>query len=194
MYSAVILLFVLFGFIVYSFYCLYRNKKWNEKPIDNFPFFYRGNEYWYSRAVATSPFVFCKNIDDKWCVLANKRGKGTPDYQGYWNVPCGYLQFHITGEQNASKEVFEETGVNVEAEKFKLFGVETDPNANRQNVSLRYYALLDGVTTDYLTNSDASEKNEVDDIKWIPLDEIDNYQWAFGHDIRIKELSEKVLN
>jgi 8-oxo-dGTP pyrophosphatase MutT (NUDIX family) len=25
------------------------------------------------------------------------------------------------------------------------------------------------------------EENEVDEIKWIPLDEINNYEWAFSH-------------
>lgn len=189
-----ILILIILGFIFWGCYKSYVNYKWNLKPIDNFPFFYRGNEYWYSRSIATSPFVFCKDNNNKWCVLANKRGDGTPDFQGYWNVPCGYLQFHVSGEENCVKEIHEECGVDVSVEKFKLFGVETSPKANRQNVSIRYYAILDGVVDDYKTNSDNSEENEVDDIKWIPLDEVDTYQWAFGHDIRIKEISENVLN
>ena len=194
MTNTIILLVIISAFIIYSVYCLYRNKKWDETPIDNFPFYYCGKEYWYSRAVATVPFVFCKNKENKWCILANKRGKGTPDFQGYWNAPCGYLQFHVTGEENCAKEVFEETSVEVPIEKFKLFGVETNPSNNRQNVSLRYYALLDGVIDDYQTNSDNSEEDEVDEIKWIPLDEVENYKWAFSHDNRIKELESSILN
>lgn len=191
--NTVILILISLGFIFFGCYKIYSDYKFNLKPIDNFPFYYCGKEYWYSRAVATVPFVFCKNKEDKWCVLANKRGEGTPDFQGYWNAPCGYLQFHVTGEENCSKETFEETNVKVAPEKFKLFGVETNPSNNRQNVSLRYYALLDGTIDDYQTNSNNSEKNEVADIKWIPLDEVDNYEWAFGHNNMIKELNSSIF-
>jgi len=192
--SEIILIFIVFGFIFGGCCKIYRDYKWNLKPIDNFPFIHHGKEYWYNRGIATSPFVFCKNEEDKWCVLANKRGEGTPDFKGFWNVPCGYLQFHVSGEENCQKEVFEECGVNISADKFEVVGVETSPKANRQNVSIRYCAILDGTINDYKTNSDNSEENEVDDIKWIPLDEVENYKWAFKHNIRIKEISEKVLN
>lgn len=192
--SELILVLVCFIMIFWGCYKTYSDYKWNMKPIHNFPFFHRGKEYWYSRSVATSPFVFCKNSEDKWCVLANKRGIGTPDFQGYWNVPCGYLEFDVSGEENSSKEVYEECGVRVNPQLFKLVGVETSPKANRQNVTLRYYALMEGLITDYPFGSENSEENEVSDIKWIPLDEVDNYQWAFGHNTRIKEIEESILN
>ena len=192
--SEVIIITIVFSVILLGCYKIYSDYKWNLKPIDNFPFIHHGNEYWYSRSVATSPFVFAKNSVNEWCVLANKRGDGTPDYNGYWNIPCGYLQFNVSGEENCNKEVFEETGVNVPIDKFKLLGVETSPNANKQNVSIRYYAIMDGIVDDYPTNSNNSEKNEVADIKWIPLNEIDNYEWAFGHNTIIKEIQNTILN
>ena len=40
----------------------YLNYQWNKKPLHNFPFLYRGKEYWYSRSVAVTHFVFCKNL------------------------------------------------------------------------------------------------------------------------------------
>lgn len=191
--SELILVLICFTAIFCGCYKTYCDYKWNLKPLHNFPFFYRGKEYWYSRSVATSPFVFCKNSEGKWCVLANKRGVGTPDYQGYWNVPCGYLEHNVSGEENCSKEVYEECGVDVSSDMFKFIGVETLPSANRQNVTLRYYALMDGLVSDYSFDSENSEENEVSDIKWIPIDEVDNYQWAFNHNVRIKEIYEKVL-
>lgn len=186
--SEVILFLIVIFAIVCGCYKTYSDFKWNLKPIDNFRFYYRGNEFWYSRAVATSPFVFCKNKEDKWCVLANKRGEGTLDYQGYWNVPCGYLAFGVDGEENCVKEIFEECGVSIEKEKLKLFSVNTNPSENKQNVSLRYIAMLDGTIDNFSLTNENSEKNEVSDIKWIPLDEIDNYQWAFNHLNIIKEI------
>ena len=41
------------------------------------------------------------------------------------------------------------------------------------------------------TNSDHSEKDEVEDIKWIPISEIANYEWAFNHKDRIAKMYER---
>ena len=38
-------------------------------------------------------------------VLANLRGPGTPDYQGYWNMPCGFLERNESGEQGVAREI-----------------------------------------------------------------------------------------
>ena len=187
-----IILSIIFISLAISYYIYIRNSRKNTK-LKNFPFWYRGKKYWYSRSCATVLFIFCKNAQNEWCVLANKRGKGTPDFQGYWNVPCGYMEHDVSGEENATKEAYEECGIFIAEEQVKLFNVETSPKANKQNISLRYYAILKECTTDFNLNSEHSEKNEVSDIKWIPLNEIDNYQWAFNHDIRTKEISSIVL-
>lgn len=192
--SDIVLIILLLVFIGYSVYTTITDYKWNLKPINNFPFMYRGKEYWYSRSVATTPFVFCKNENNEYCVLANKRGIGTPDFQGLWNVPCGYLEFNVNGEENCQKEVFEETNVKVPIEKFKFLGVNTNPTENKQNVSIRYYAILDGNINDYKLNDENSEKNEVEDIKWIPLNEVKNYEWAFNHNLIINEIQRTILN
>ena len=192
--SDIVLIILLLFFIGYGVYTTITDYKWNLKPINNFPFMYRGKEYWYSRSVATTPFVFCKNEKNEFCVLANRRGIGTPDFQGLWNVPCGYLEFNVNGEENCQKEVFEETNVKVPIEKFKYLGVNTNPTENKQNVSIRYYAILDGNINDYKLNDENSEKNEVEDIKWIPLDEVKNYEWAFNHNLIIDEIQRTILN
>ena len=44
----------------------------------------KGKTFWVSRSCAVAVFVFA-NIKGIWYVLANQRGKGCPDYQGYWN-------------------------------------------------------------------------------------------------------------
>lgn len=41
--------------------------------------------------------------------LANKRGTETPDFQGYWNCPCGYIDFDETEEDAVCREIMEET-------------------------------------------------------------------------------------
>ena len=179
-----------FGVIMLLLYVLikiYSDKQWHKKPINNFPFIYKGKEFWYSRSVACVLFSFSKNENGEWCVLANKRGSGTPDYQGLWNVVCGYLDFHENGEECAQRELYEETGLFINLDKIKFWTVNTDPKENRQNVSLRYYAILDKQSTHFSTSN--AESGEVEDISWIPLSEVDNYDWAFGHGELIKEFN-----
>lgn len=165
---------------------------------------------WFSRSVATALFTFARNKSGKWCVLANKRGQGCPDFVGYWCAPCGYLEFDITTRENAVKEMLEETGVHIKPETLVLHKVDDSPMANRQNVTFIYYniigkkmpkfipSFIQGVidkssykTEDFKLSKNLSEENEVDAIEWIPLDEIDNFSWAFGHKSLITDIAKK---
>lgn len=183
-----LLFIILVGVVAYLCYTEFRNKKFAKQPLRNFPFIYRGREFWYSRACAVTSFVFCQNKEGKWCVLANKRGSGTPDFQGYWNCPCGYLDFNEDGEGAAIRETFEECGIKIDRSEIHFVGVNSLPTQNKQNVSLRYVTMINGIAENFDLNDKASEKNEVKEIKWIPLDEIENYKWAFGHDELVDEM------
>ena len=152
-----------------------------------------GKTIWSGRYCAIAAFIFCR-IDGIWCVLANKRGIGTPDFQGLWNCPCGFLEADESAEQGCSRETYEETGVKVNSSKFKFVGVETDPaTCNNGNVTLRYCSVLEQGREDISVSKSAvlnsgGEKDEVDTISWIPLNKIDAYQWAFNHRQRIAEI------
>lgn len=147
-----------------------------------------GETLWSGRYCAVAAFVFCK-IHGVWYVLANQRGEGTPDFQGYWNCPCGYLDME-KAENACSRETFEETGVKIDPSKWTLFGVETDPEYC--NVTLRYITVLEYGKDNISTSMEAvlngeGEKNEVATIQWIPIKDIENYEWAFNHKRRIIE-------
>lgn len=147
--------------------------------MKNFSITKNGKEYWIARNVAVSCFVFT-SIDGVWHVLANKRGDGTPDYQGYWNAPCGYLDFDETTSEAAIREVYEETGVKLN--KVTFFGFNDSPRDNHQNVTFRYYSIIsDPQLVNISINNRGGEINEVKDIKWIPITRISNYGWAFNH-------------
>ena len=185
-----IVVFVVVFVIIILCYKIYSDKQWHKKPLQNFPFIHRGKVFWYSRSVATTIGVFCHDENGNLCVLANKRGKGTPDFQGYWNLVCGYLDHNETTSEAVSREVLEETGLYIPSEKFEFFNYEDSPKANRQNVTFRFTTFLDGTCDDYIFSKDGSEENEVDEIKWINVNEIDNYNWAFNHCSLIKNVIE----
>lgn len=148
---------------------------------------------WYSRSVAVVNFVFVKDdVTHKLYLLASQRGKGTPDpeFVGAWNTCCGYLDFGETCEDAAKREVLEETGVEIDTH-LNFINYNSDPASDkRENVTFRFYTLLphskefyeDQFTHIY------NEKDEVGYIKFIDVEKIDCYKWAFGHDKLAKEI------
>ena len=159
--------------------------------MKNFSTIIDGKEYWIARNVAVSCFVFTL-INKEWHILANKRGDKTPDYQGLWNCPCGYLDFDETTEQAAKREVFEETGVELSYVKF--WGFDDNPKSNLQNITFRYYSFVYNSDLKLDTNAEkrGGESGEVSEIQWIPIKNINNYKWAFDHDKLINNLVYKL--
>ena len=101
-----------------------------------------GETVWVHRSIAVAGFIFCR-INNEWCVLANQRGEGAPDFQGYWNCPCGYLDFDETLAEACSREIYEETGVKIEPSALYMCSVNDNPkDSNRQNVTMRFMAVV----------------------------------------------------
>lgn len=147
-----------------------------------------GKMYWVHRNIAVASFVL-KLENEKFSILANKRGKGTPDNQGKWNCPCGYLDFDETLAQAAAREIYEECGLKIDAYLLSRFEINDAPDAHMQNVTIRHFAVLNPTFDDVTIGKGiGGEENEVDEVLWIPVEEIDNYEWAYNHDKIIKSL------
>lgn len=138
------------------------------------------------RFCAVSGFVYAI-VDGKYSILANLRGPGTPDYQDCWNAPCGFLERYENSKEGIAREILEECGFQIDTNDLKIVYVETEPElCNKGNVSIRHIAFLGKITPHYVERK-GGEENEVDFVKWIPIDEIDNYAWAFNHRNVIKK-------
>ncbi len=144
-----------------------------------------GKEYWISRSMAVSAFIFYEENGETY-VLANKRGENAPDFKGKWNCPCGYLDFNETLKEAVIREVFEETGYRLSAEQLSMDAIADDPAENRQNVTARFTAHLDCKPVQ--EEPQGGEEDEVEEVAWINIKEIENYEWAFNHDKIIKSL------
>lgn len=151
---------------------------------------------WFSRSMASAIFVFCKNSNGDWCVLASERGEEAADFRGFWNCPCGYLDFDETTINCARRECFEETGVELDSSKIELVGFEDDPvTANRQNVTFRFVCVIDDkITSDFSFSKKYNEGKEVGQIKWIPIERVPELSWAFNHEKRIDEIFNKYVD
>jgi 8-oxo-dGTP pyrophosphatase MutT (NUDIX family) len=147
---------------------------------------------WYSRSMAVAVFIYCKDKNGRWNVLASERGKGTPDFQGYWNCVCGYVEMNTTIPENCVKEVHEELGIDISEKELSFIGFEDSPSANHQNVTFRYSVIYEDKTCDDFSFTHKwNEKDEVGKIMFIPLGEINKYKWAFGHEKRIIDIAKQ---
>lgn len=190
---------------------LFKNRE-NEKV--NLP---DGREVWLSRSCAVVGAVFMdvykegggQNEVARY-VLIEKRGPACPDNVGKWVMPCGYLDYDETLGEAAVREVFEETGLNLmDLPRFKdssfatsqpVF-VSSQPSEGRQNVT-HIFAMSFRVhhTGSFFSIPDAPAltpgmhgvPGEVDDARWVPMEEIKNYDMAFGHAERIKQLTNRI--
>ena len=132
------------------------------------------------RFCAVSGFVYAI-VDGKYSILANLRGPGTPDYQGCWNAVCGFLERYENSKEGIAREMLEECGFQIDTDDLKVVYVETEPEeCNNGNVTIRHRAFLGKIIPHYV-KKEGGEENEVESVKWIPVDEIDNYKWAFNH-------------
>lgn len=150
-----------------------------------------GETEWISRAIAVLGVVIGIDKNGVKHILAEQRGTGTPDpeYIGCWCLPCGYLDYNENVHQAVAREVLEETGVNIHPDNFVLFYINDNPFSDkRQNVTFRFKTELEGYIDDWELTDKFSESNEVSNIKWIDLREVNSYKWAFNHDKIISEL------
>ena len=87
------------------------------------------------------------------------------------------------------REVYEESGLNLE--NYKTTGVEspyelvTEPDVNwKQDIAIHFLVNIESETepvTDFSIVSD----EETLDIKWISVEELSEFKFAFNHDKRI---------
>lgn len=166
---------------------------------------------WDSRSVAVDTVVVAMDSNVKEPhVLITQRGPGAADNHYLWCVSCGYLDRDETTSEGAIRELWEETCINVRSilqmnkdennyivKDFinKEWGVNSLPTNNRQNVSIRYgiYFVMEDFMNRIKLSDENSEPNEIADIKWIPVSDIDKYDYAFNHDRLIKEFVNKYV-
>lgn len=161
---------------------------------------HQGDQIWLSRSVAVVGIVLVE-FEGKTYVLIGKRGEGAADFKGYWNLPCGYLDWDESAIDACRREIFEETGIFIDDEtdtwryEDQPAWVKSNPKNNRQNVSLyfifkrkienpnKFLELVESFSTEN------SEKDEVANLAFVETSRIDNYEFCFGHDEMIKKFT-----
>ena len=161
-----------------------------------------GRMTYLSRHVAVCISITALDKEGNKYALVSRRGIKTPNYQGYINITCGYLDYNETIEEAAKRETWEETGVNLDAipKENIIYGIENQPwrigsiPKGSQNITIHHGVILKFKSKkDFpkLTNKYA-EKEEVGELYWMPHDEVlsiketgdnpyDELTFAFNH-------------
>ena len=169
-------------------------KKFNNRENKNYKVD-GGKILWESRSVAVAGTILIKKSDEIF-VLAGKRGKAAADNQGKWNLICGYLDWDESADEALEREVWEESGLDMDILKDSLlmddlknpWRVHSCPKtSNRQNVTLHYGCLSKVEDFPKLSIENNEVDGETEEVIWMNIDDIYNYEWAFDHDKIIKK-------
>jgi len=167
---------------------------------NNAPYKVGGGKIIYdNRSPAVEGVILIKNINGFVYILGSKRGPNAADYQGYWNLIAGYLDWNETGSEAIIRETWEEAGLNlhkllsnnqiIRNDLYYPWNIASDPKMHLQNVSLRYGIYVESKSLPELPELNTKNNEvsgEVSDLLWMPIQEINNYKWAFNHNEVIK--------
>ncbi|WP_204154400.1 NUDIX hydrolase [Leptolyngbya sp. CCY15150] len=165
------------------------------KNRPNQPIVVEGKTYWISRSVTVVP-VLLFAIERQLYVPLGKRGIDMPNEQGKWGLPGGYLDFDETTSEAVIREVYEETGLNlpylmahhrVVGDLEHPYLIESRP-LYLQNVSLRFPLMI--FVDDLPPLAAKVGVGEVEELRWVPVEEAIAQDLAFEHHLLIQHCLE----
>jgi len=159
-----------------------------------------GKSIWQSRSVAVVGTIMIR-IGEEIFVLVSKRGKAALDEKGKWNLTCGYLDYDETIQEAIERELWEETGLDLDILRPNLiyskldqpWRIHSKPDANRQNVSCHFGCLAEVDKLPELSLENNEIEGEVESAIWLPIDDVNKYDWAFNHNEIISLFLSEIL-
>jgi len=167
-------------------------------------------EIWKSRSAAVVGMILMKHQGEIYTILG-KRGPAVPNAVGQWCMPCGFLDYDETLEDAVVREIWEESGFNVykALNEYEIlhdqmdfpWRIHSQPEDEQQNVSHHYALYLSTEPTLYreteelppLTFENNPKIGEVDEVKWVNIKELIDYDCAFEHDSIIRVFVNNLL-
>ena len=71
------------------------------------------------------------------------------------------------------------TGIKISEKKVIFYKLSTNPRGVRQTMNASHYAFFDKEETlDWVFTTEFSENEETEEIKWIPLSDLNKYKWT----------------
>lgn len=158
-----------------------------------------GRNVFLSRSVAVVVPVSAVNEKGEIYHLISKRGIKTPNEQGKFNIVCGYLDYNESLENACKRELFEETGLNINDYDvwldFELpWRIKSEPTDKVQNVSMTFGYMISFRKSEglpVLTNEYADD-GEVEFSEWIKEEDFEKFDFAFNHNNILDKWAEMI--
>lgn len=161
---------------------------------------------WDSRACAVVCHVWFIKSGVPY-VLIGKRGQ-VMDNPNKWNIPCGYLDWNENLQQAMFREVWEETGLDLNKylDHQTIYSpmtgqpwlVYSEPLENRQNIAMHMGMVVDIGSAALPELSLANmEKNESTGAYFKSIHEVEcisEVDWAFNHIKRVIAFKKKIIS
>ena len=132
----------------------------------------------------TNQTTLCYIENDDSYLMMHRVKKENDINKDKWIGVGGHFEKDETPQECLLREVYEETGLKISPDEFSLIGISD--TGKERNVTLRYIAVLHGEKPELPSVESlkglGGEENEVSEIKWIDINFLDKYKWAFNHD------------
>lgn len=123
-----------------------------------------------------------KRHDDAEKASSDLHGEGT------WTMPGGKLDFHETLVEGATREVAEETGVNIPKEKLEVLCVQDDM------VPDNHYVTVGFICRDFTDEPRVMEPDKITEWKWFEPDKLPEKVYPPSAKMIKAFLSKKIYN
>jgi ADP-ribose pyrophosphatase YjhB (NUDIX family) len=147
----------------------------NTEVIDN-----SGNKYWISPSISVDALVIVAGQ-----VLVTRRSDA-PEVSNplKWCLPCGFMEWNETPLNACMRELCEETGIDIRELKLLNNECTTDSykRPHSENGTALQFVFMLSDFPEVKLNAD-----ECVAWAWVSVDELQKYEWAFGHDRLIRE-------
>jgi mutator protein MutT len=121
-------------------------------------------------------------------ILLEKR-KNEPN-KGKWSVPGGLVELGESVEEAVVREVQEETGLEVDEPR--LVDVVNYVSLSEKGAVLYHYVILDYLVT--VQSGKAKAASDADALKWVPFNEVEEYDLTESFRLFFKRNREKLEN
>lgn len=160
-----------------------------------------GRQIWVSRSVAVVSMVLARYKTQDYVIGVHRHPKASVPNK--WCLPCGFLDWDETAGEAAIRETWEEAGLDlrvVRDEHKLLYGgifdnqpwtVSSETDIGNQNVIFHFASFfqLDAHPIEALPqlHLDNTEPDELQAVRWIPVESAIELPMAFNHNWRVKQ-------
>ncbi|MGD0644054.1 MAG: NUDIX hydrolase [Candidatus Bathyarchaeia archaeon] len=114
--------------------------------------------------------------------------RGNEPSKGKWSIPGGLVELGESLEQTVIRETKEETGLDVETPS--LMDAVSNVDLDEMGKVKYHYVIIDFLV--HVKNGTAQASSDAEELHWVPLDEVEDYNLTASFRLFFKHNREKM--